>query len=195
MPLKNLFTNQREGVYEMINEAMHFAISAHQKQTRKGTGIPYVFHPMEVGYILAQATEDEEVICAGILHDTLEDAKVSSEAIKEIFSERVAKLVAAQSENKALSWKERKQHTLDYFKAECKSEEEALICCADKLSNIRSIQRDLRGEQDKLWNRFREGREMQKWYYEGLIKSLERLSGYDMYQEFKSCVEEVFFSE
>jgi (p)ppGpp synthase/HD superfamily hydrolase len=177
---------------KMINEAMHFAILAHQKQERKGTTIPYVFHPLEVGYILAQSKADEEVICAGILHDTIEDSGVALNTIEKMFSKRTADLVKAQSEDKSKSWEERKKHTLHYFKEECKSKDEALVCCADKLSNIRSVQRDLRTEPDNFWSRFNQGREMQKWYYEGLVESLQRLAAYDMYQEFKRIVEDVF---
>lgn len=176
----------------MINEAMHFAIYAHRNQKRKSTSIPYVFHPMEVGYILAEAKADEEVICAGILHDTIEDAGVKLCTIENMFSMRTAALVMAQSEDKSKSWRERKQHTIEYFKNQCKSQDEALICCADKLSNLRSIQRDLRIEQEKVWDRFREGRQMQRWYYEGLVDSLQMISNYPMYQEFKKMVEEVF---
>jgi GTP diphosphokinase / guanosine-3',5'-bis(diphosphate) 3'-diphosphatase len=176
----------------MINEAMQFAILAHRKQRRKGTEIPYVFHPFEVGYILAEAKADEEVICAGILHDTIEDAEVSPGAIENMFSIRTAELVKAQSEDKSKSWKERKQHTIDYFKYECKSKDEALICCADKLSNIRSMQRELKTNGEMLWTRFKAGRDLQGWYYKGLVDSLNCLVDYDMYEEFKRIVGEVF---
>lgn len=175
----------------MINDAMSFAITAHRKQRRKGTEILYVFHPFEVGYILSQEGLDEEVICAGILHDTMEDAKVTYDTLKQVFSERVADLVKAQSEDKSLCWKERKQHTLDEFK-EHRSIEEALICCADKLSNIRSTERDLRRVGVEVWNRFNKGYEDQKWYYQGLVNNLVRLEKYDMYKEFREIVERVF---
>jgi GTP diphosphokinase / guanosine-3',5'-bis(diphosphate) 3'-diphosphatase len=175
----------------MINEAMHFAIVAHGKQKRKGTGTLYVFHPFEVGYILSQEGLNEEVICAGILHDTMEDAKVSYDTLKQVFSEKVADLVKSQSEDKSLTWQERKQHTLDEFRNK-RTIEECLICCADKLSNIRSTEKDYHKVGEKLWDRFNKGHDLQKWYYIGLVESLNRLEKYDMYKEFREKVETVF---
>lgn len=175
----------------MINKAISFATLAHQGQVRKGSNIPYIFHPMEVGYILAQITEDVEIICAGILHDTVEDAAVSLDTIKKLFSERTSKLVAAQSENKALSWKERKRHTVEYLKSEA-SYEEKLICLADKLSNIKSTNKDFKKLGDKLWSRFNKGYKDQKWYYTNLVESLQSLRGLEEYKEFEKLVHEVF---
>ena len=57
----------------MINKAIAFAVKAHEGQPRKGTEIPYIFHPLEVGMIVSRITDDEEVIAAAVLHDTVED--------------------------------------------------------------------------------------------------------------------------
>jgi (p)ppGpp synthase/HD superfamily hydrolase len=54
----------------MINTAIEVALEAHKNQFRKGTKIPYVTHPLAVGIILAKAGFPDEVIAAGILHDT-----------------------------------------------------------------------------------------------------------------------------
>ena len=69
----------------MINKAISFACLAHSKQKRKGTDIPYILHPLEAGIIVSQIKYDEDLICAAILHDTAEDAKVGYETIAEIF--------------------------------------------------------------------------------------------------------------
>jgi (p)ppGpp synthase/HD superfamily hydrolase len=178
----------------MINDAMTFATAVHRKQKRKGTEIPYVFHPFEVGYILSQEGLSEEVVCAGILHDTIEDANVTYDTLKKVFNERVAELVKSQSEDKSLTWEQRKQHTLQKLKDQS-SIEEALICCADKLSNIKSTEKDYRKVGEKVWDRFNRGYEKQKWYYKGLVKSLVSLEKYDIYKEFKEIVEKVFGNE
>jgi GTP diphosphokinase / guanosine-3',5'-bis(diphosphate) 3'-diphosphatase len=181
----------KEGGLKMINKAISFATLAHQGQVRKGSNIPYIFHPMEVGYILAQITEDVEIICAGILHDTVEDAAVSLDTIKKLFSERTSKLVAAQSENKALSWDERKHHTIEHLKIKA-TYEEKLICLADKLSNIRSTSKDFKKLGDNLWSRFNKGYEDQRWYYMSLAESLQDLKNTEEYKEFEKLVHEVF---
>ena len=57
----------------MIDRAIAFAVKAHEGQPRKGTDIPYIFHPIEVGMIVSRITDDAEVIAAAVLHDTVED--------------------------------------------------------------------------------------------------------------------------
>ena len=61
----------------LIHDAIIFATMKHAGQLRKGTGDPYITHPMEVMQILSENGYCENVIVAGILHDTLEDTKTS----------------------------------------------------------------------------------------------------------------------
>ena len=51
----------------MINKAIAFAMMAHGGQFRKGTQLPYILHPMEVGMIVSRMTNDIEIIAAAIL--------------------------------------------------------------------------------------------------------------------------------
>ena len=89
----------------MIDKAIAFATKAHEGQLRKGTNLPYILHPMEVGMIVSRMTDDNEVIAAAVLHDTVEDCDgVSLEMIREEFGEKVARIVTAESEDKAKSW-------------------------------------------------------------------------------------------
>ena len=64
--------DRKDGI-EVIEKAIMFATQAHEGQVRKGTDRPYIVHPLEVGRIVASMTEDEEIISAAILHDTIED--------------------------------------------------------------------------------------------------------------------------
>ena len=57
----------------MLNEAIEFATKAHEGQFRKGTKRSYIVHPIEVADIVTTMTRDQEVICAAVLHDTIED--------------------------------------------------------------------------------------------------------------------------
>ena len=125
----------------MIDRAIEFATKAHEGQFRKGTRRPYIVHPIEVGDIVSTMTTDEEVISAAILHDTIEDCKgVTREVLAENFSERVASLVAQESEDKSKSWMERKGSTIERIRTA--SFEVQMIGLADKLSNMRDIDRD-----------------------------------------------------
>ena len=62
---------------------------------RKGTDIPYITHPVAVGMILANAGCPDELIIAGILHDTVEDTEVTLEQIETEFGKAVADIVAS----------------------------------------------------------------------------------------------------
>lgn len=58
-----------------VHKAIARAAVLHQSQTRKGDGYPYIVHPYSVAMILAQYTEDEEILIDGLLHDVLEDVE------------------------------------------------------------------------------------------------------------------------
>ena len=58
-----------------VDDAMVFAAKAHEGQFRKGTRRPYIVHPIEVADIVSGMTKDEDVICAAVLHDTIEDCR------------------------------------------------------------------------------------------------------------------------
>ena len=100
-----------------IKKAIKFATKTHevyQKQKRKGKDIAYITHPLTVGIILSQAKASEDVIVAGILHDTIEDStdekKVTIEMIEERFGKETSNLVLSVTEtDKSLSWEERKK--------------------------------------------------------------------------------------
>ena len=85
----------------MVQKAIDFATKVHEGQYRKGTDRPYIVHPMEVGKIVSTMTQDEEIISAAILHDTIEDCEgVDANVLKEMFSARVAGIVSQESEDK-----------------------------------------------------------------------------------------------
>ena len=176
----------------MINEAIIFATNAHRNQTRKGKGTPYILHPLEAGIIVSQIKNDEDLICAAILHDVIEDTHITFEMVKEKFNEKIANLVANESEDKSKSWKVRKSHTIETLREE-KDEDIGIVALGDKLSNIREMHRDLQEIGNKLWEKFNmKDKDQHKWYYCGLVDSLSYLSEYSAYQEFKSLVYEVF---
>lgn len=130
---------------QKIQRAIKFAAKTHnhyQQQLRKGKVIPYISHPLTVGIILALAKASEDVIVAGILHDTIEDSvqekKVSVEMLTERFGEEVALLVLSVTEqDRKLPWEQRKQEALDHIAHF--SHESLLVKSADILSNGREL--------------------------------------------------------
>ena len=177
----------------MIEKAIAFATQAHKGQFRKGTTRPYIIHPLEVGNIVATMTDDEEIISAAILHDTIEDCEgISESMICQEFSQRVAHLVVQESEDKSKTWLERKGATIAHLKNAPR--EVQMIGLADKLSNMRDIDRDYPECGEELWNRFRmKDKKMIGWYYKGILSSLqEALEGVPAFGEYCQLVEKHF---
>ena len=188
-------TLERGKQVDLIDRAIEVAAKAHKKQKRKGTRKAYITHPFAVGVLLAKAGCSKELIAAGILHDTVEDARIKPDRIKEEFGDKVASIVEQCTEpDKRRSWEKRKQHTLNALKKA--GLDVKFVVCADKLHNIRTIARDHRTMGDKVWRRFRRGREDQGWYYASLVEVLRIRGGnpayQELYKEFKRKVSEVF---
>lgn len=183
-----------------IQKAIIFATLKHKEQKRKGTDIPYIVHPVEVMQILTSLNCNENIIIAGLLHDTLEDTSTTTEEIKNTFGEKVLDIVKSESEDKSKTWKERKQATIDHL--ENASTEIKLVCFADKLSNIKSIYRDKLELGEKIFERFNASKENIKWYYEELGKVFEKLEQNESFdsskytqllKEYNDVINEVFY--
>lgn len=180
----------------MIDEAIEFATKAHEGQFRKGTKRPYIVHPIEVADIVSAMTKDKAVICAAVLHDTIEDCKdVTQHVLEEQFGVRVAELVAQESEDKTQSWEKRKSTTIQHLKDA--PLEVKMIGLADKLSNMRDIDRDYPVLGDELWRRFRmQSKAAMGWYYKGIRDVLKHdFKGVDAYDEYCKLVEKNFGAE
>ncbi|SFA86204.1 MULTISPECIES: HD domain-containing protein [unclassified Bacillus (in: firmicutes)] len=176
---------------ELIEKALQVASQSHEGQYRKDTTIPYITHPVAVGMMLMKAGYSEEIIAAGILHDTVEDTTVTLNEIRELFGERIASIVEGCSEpDKSLSWEERKTHTIEYLKNA--PEEIRVVACADKLHNIQSIINDYEQFGDKVWNRFNRGREQQEWYYTNIIESLAHESDFSLVNDLRDKIAYLF---
>jgi (p)ppGpp synthase/HD superfamily hydrolase len=162
---------------------------------RKGTDIPYITHPFSVALILSQAGCSEEVIVAGLLHDTIEDTSITLDDIRETFGDRIALIVMGCSEpDKSLPWEKRKEHTIAFLKTA--PLEVRLVVCADKLHNVRTITSEYRKIGDQVWDPFKRGREKQKWYYRSLMECFFNQSdipkNMPLFEHFKEEVENLF---
>lgn len=102
-----------------LDRAIIFAVRAHAGTERRGKGYPYIIHPMEAVAIVATMTADQELLAAAALHDTVEDTEVTVEQIRAEFGERIAALVAAESDETVVdipaeaNWHARKQAAID----------------------------------------------------------------------------------
>lgn len=182
---------------ELLDRAIIFAVKAHAGTERRGKGFPYIIHPMEAMEIVATMTTDQEVLAAAALHDTVEDTDVTIEELRLEFGDRIASLVAQESEERPEgmsdeeSWHDRKRTAIDRL---AKAPHDAkIVALGDKLSNIRAIARDYAEIGDALWKRFHaQDPKDHEWHYRGLADSLRELQDTAAFQEFESLINKVF---
>ena len=122
-----------------IIRASFFAAKKHKDQRRKDpASTPYINHPLEVANFLTMAyIDDVDVLCAAILHDTIEDTDTTYEELEFEFGTRVASYVKEVTDDKSLPKIERKKLQIEHSKT-C-SAGAGFIKLADKLSNLSSM--------------------------------------------------------
>jgi guanosine-3',5'-bis(diphosphate) 3'-pyrophosphohydrolase len=130
----------------MMNDTQHlisairFAANAHRNQRRKDhDASPYINHPVELASILAVEAGITDIVTlqAAILHDTIEDTKVTYEALVQAFGTEVADVVMEVTDDKSLSKGDRKRAQVDH--APHKSPKATMVKLADKTANLRDI--------------------------------------------------------
>lgn len=176
----------------MLDRAIVFATEAHKGQKRKGSKIPYILHPLEAATIVSSITTDEDIIVATLLHDTMEDCGVTYEQIKSKFGQRVADLVWMETEDKSKSWMERKSATIERV-TNATDYAIKMIALGDKLSNIRSLERDYNEIGDALWSRFRQkDPAIIAWYYQKMRDAVSELVNTFAFREYDMLVDRFF---
>ncbi len=164
---------------DMLEEAIICATVLHQGKVRKFSGVPYILHPIELAQILSTMTNDQEVITAGILHDVVEDTDGTLAEIERRFGERVAQIVASESEeeypseDRRATWRRRKEGSLNMLR---NSDDIGVqqLWLADKLANIRSLAREYSEQGDSIWAGLNQGDPaQQRWYYRSVGEAVE----------------------
>ncbi len=155
-----------------FERALRLAASGHRDQVRKGSGVPYIEHPLGVALILDRAGFEEDVVIAGLLHDLVEDTEVTLEQVREGFGEQVAAIVGFCSEvkldpeGKKRPWIDRKRQHLEEIQHATDSARAVVL--ADKLHNLISIKLDL-VDGLNVWSTFNAGQDQVLWYYRSML--------------------------
>jgi guanosine-3',5'-bis(diphosphate) 3'-pyrophosphohydrolase len=124
----------------VLSDAVRFAAEAHEGQTRKGSGLPYVVHPLEVMQILLRhGVEDETTLVAALLHDVVEDTKVTIDEVRARYGDRVATAVAAVTKPADAPKGEVKRIARELLRSGPPAAH--LVKMADRLSNLRDLDR------------------------------------------------------
>jgi guanosine-3',5'-bis(diphosphate) 3'-pyrophosphohydrolase len=131
--------NDKAKLLSLLFRALAFSAEKHTKQRRKDIDkTPYINHPISLANILAQRwVIDENVLCAAILHDTIEDTETTVSELQEHFGEKITSIVLEVTDDKSLEKSVRKQKQVEH--AASISHEAKLVKLADKISNITDI--------------------------------------------------------
>ena len=121
-------------------KAIAFAARKHRDQRRKDAqASPYINHPIALANVLVHegGVNDAIVLCAAVLHDTIEDTETSVAELEAEFGKRIASVVLEVTDDKRLPKHERKQRQVDH--APHLSRKAKLVKLADKIANLRDM--------------------------------------------------------
>ncbi|HEX7677477.1 MAG TPA: HD domain-containing protein, partial [Thermoanaerobaculia bacterium] len=128
---------------ELLDRAFVFSAREHRGQVRS-SGEPYLVHPLNVAYILAEMRLDETSIAVGLLHDVLEDTLTTKETLQEIFGDDVAELVDGVTKISRYAYVSREEQQAETFRkmllAMVSDLRVVLVKLADRLHNMRTLQ-------------------------------------------------------
>lgn len=179
--------------FPRLQDAIGYALTAHAGQVRKETTIPYASHLLAVCAIVQEQGGDEDLACAAVLHDTIEDCGAAhGPAIEARFGPRVAGIVQACSDTDVQPkppWRARKEAYLAHLEAA--NPDALLVSCADKLHNARAIVSDLRTHGPAMLGRFNAPSGGTSWYYQALAEVFARRLPSPLARELRLATEEL----
>ena len=126
----------------LITKAYKLAEEKHKGQVRN-SGEAYIVHPLAVAMILAQLEMDDETICAGLMHDVLEDTDYSKEEMINEFGREITELVDGVTKLKNLQYKSKEEAQIESIRkmvlAMANDIRVIIIKLADRLHNMRTL--------------------------------------------------------
>ena len=128
---------------EIIRRAYEYAEELHKGQYRQ-SGEPYIMHPLSVAYILAEMHADRDTVCAGLLHDTIEDTDTTKEDIAEAFNKNIANLVDGVTKLAKMNFSSKEEQNLantrKIITGITSDVRIIIIKLADRLHNMRTLE-------------------------------------------------------
>jgi GTP diphosphokinase / guanosine-3',5'-bis(diphosphate) 3'-diphosphatase len=124
----------------LVLRAALFAAEKHRTQRRKDKDAsPYINHPIALATVLANegGVTDPDVLCAALLHDTIEDTNTSCDELRTLFGKTVTCIVLEVTDDKSLAKEDRKRLQIEH--APHASPQAKLVKLADKICNLRDI--------------------------------------------------------
>ena len=135
--------NKRWADIKLIQKAYNYAVQKHGDQKRK-SGEPYIIHPTNVAYTIAELGLDEQTICAALLHDVVEDTDATYDDIKNEFGPEVAEMVDGVTKLKLIQHASIEENQVENYRkmflAMGKDIRVIIIKLADRLHNMRTLE-------------------------------------------------------
>ena len=135
--------NKRWPDLKIIQKAYNYALQKHGEQQRK-SGEPYIIHPTNVAYTIAELGLDEQTICAALLHDVVEDTDVKYEDIEKEFGLEIAEMVDGVTKLKQIQHASIEENQVENYRkmflAMGKDIRVIIIKLADRLHNMKTLQ-------------------------------------------------------
>ena len=122
----------------LVGMAVEWARQLHARQRRDVDQAPFVLHPLEVASLLSSLGFDQEVVAAGVLHDSVEKTEAGVNDVRERFGDRVARIVAAVSEDASISDDAERRDALARQVAAGGPDAHA-VYAADKVAKVREL--------------------------------------------------------
>ncbi len=183
-----------------INEAIKSASHLHRHHVRKDKNhTPYISHLVSVAMMLREVTDDEDIIIAGLMHDSLEDVpNYTYDNLATDFGNRVADIVkhvtepldANKAEDEQLPWLTRKEKYLENLRSG--GAESAMVSASDKIHNTESFIQDATLEQGEFISRFHSSIRNKLWFHEQVLIIVEEKLGKDnlLVERLSKCTKE-----
>lgn len=164
-----------------IQKAISVSVEKHMEQVKKTEVMSYINHSFAMASMLNEYTDDEDVVCSGLLHDVLSEARGYGYAkLEKDFGWRVAVIIKEVSEDKEsdieasrkVMWKKKKMAYLEHLKKA--SKEALLVSAADKVQNLLTIVGVYENQRNKIWPKLTASAEQTLWFYGEFLKILEK---------------------
>ena len=170
-----------------IEQAIRAASILHADQVRKGqTPYPYITHLFAVSMLVSDYTDDEDVVIAALLHDTIEDTDYTSKELEADFGGTVAQIVAGVTQpdfsGGEMDWKQAKKQYIKQLKNA--PEGSLMVSAADKIHNMRCIVDEYYDKRSEFMADFGGSLEDRLAQYQNISNVLNRRLKNDILNEF-----------
>ncbi len=176
----------------LIDKALRMAFAAHEGQKRH-EGTPYITHPVAVALIVARHGFGEEAVAAALVHDVLEDTKVTQEDMRRELGGAVTDIVAAVSYDHSVPWRQQRKKYVEAVRAA--GEDAKAVSVADKIHNAQSLIALHEAGGPAIWGKFHTSREEKLWFEEAMLTMLKESWDNPLVGEYEALVAQLLALE